>query len=507
MDMTNLAKALFLGFGLLVPLIAGAAGVISYPGDGACENEREDAYEDGYDRGRLDCAANPRGCGVDCAADPESCGVTYSDVIPDATFGETEPNDSLITADPLTLEANFWGQLYSNADQDWFWTETTQANQNLVLNFSVPWWLVDEAAGQTLMNGAPGVWNVSVRDAAGNVFANFNTNVPGSIESQSNSVTYNVTLGLVGTYYIVVRAVDESDGATLGGGNQYPYSVATFIQDTHLENDQGIAGFYDAEIEPNDIPSLSTPIASGVSMYGLINLTFDSVVGGSDSKVWAQGENDWYVYHSDGNELITLVLCAKAECGPGDWMIEIYDHYTANQIEAGASREAVTPLFSTNTDNTDNPSAVYQLGLRDPGFYYLRINHKRLFTAPCVAYQTDLDNNGLIGPNPQACACDGGGYSCTNNILNPAAPNETVDNETGEVTKEYEPCPDGSGGGDSSQCEIGCLCTEFSGVVEIPENEVSSTYNFTWHGTQLPANTIDTDAYEDYLDRPNPYTP
>jgi hypothetical protein len=37
--------------------------------------------------------------------------------------------------------------------------------------------------------------------------------------------------------------------------------------------------------------------------------------------------------------------------------------------------------------------------------------------------------------------------------------------------------------------------------VEVPEVDLTSQYNFTWHSTTLPANTADTEAYQDYLDR------
>lgn len=571
--MDGLARCCFV-LSLALPVAASASGLVDYPGGRACDAERTEAYKDGYLAGYD--VGYPEGYAqgfIDrapvCAADPKSCGVTLAACVPDATYGETEPNDNLITADPLTLEANFWAQLYGAEDQDWFWTESDDANQNLIVNFSVPEWLIDEAQGQSLVNGDPAIWNVSVRDAAGNVFANFNTNVPGGIESTAYSVTYNVTLGLEGTYYLVVKPVEP------GQGNAYSYAIAAFLQDTDLDNDQWIAGFYDSEIEPNDWPANATRLATGVSMYGLINLTFNQVVPDPEDPEkmqWAQGESDWFVYRSNGNEIITLVMCAREECAAGDWLLEVYDRATASAIEAGASREQVVPLLAANTDNTDDPTATYRLGLEDADDYFLRISHKRLLSAPCAGYLTDANNDGLVGPDPQSCACPDGEYSCGITIPNPGEMiivEEDVwprcpgsgereedcivdcscetpeggqkscvidglvvdDPETGEpytcscpgflescqniITQpepeyveeieQYPLCPDGSGGGDDPQCNVGCVCSAFSGVVEIPENTVTSPYNFTWHGTQLPPNTIDTDAYDDYLDRENPY--
>lgn len=566
------SSKLLISLGLLIPVLVSGSDLGGYPGGRACDAERTEAYKqgqvdgydtgypEGYDQGYADRAPA-------CAADPKSCGVTLAACVPDATYGETEPNDNLITADPLTLEANFWGQLYGSEDQDWFWTESSAANQNLIVNFSVPSWLIDEEAGESLVNGDPAVWNVSVRDAIGNVFANFNTDVPGGIESTANSVTYNVTLGLVGTYYIVIKPVEMTDGSPDS------YAVAAFLKETNLDNKQPVAGFYDAEIEPNNRPGNATWLATGVSMYGLINLTFNQVVPDPqdpEKMQWAQGESDWYVYRSNGGEIISLVLCAREECAAGDWLVEIYDSETANRIEAGAPRDEVVPLLAANSDTADDPMAIYRLGLEQAGNYFLRLSHKRLLTAPCAGYETDIDNDGLIGPDAQACACPDGEYQCSNAIMNPGEPvvveepvwprcpgtGERVEecivpcaceiSETGgkvcfvdglvvggsnfscqcpgsqtsceniyvqpapetfvEET-QYPLCPDGSGGGEDPQCEVGCICSSFSGVVEIPENTVSSPYNFTWHGSQLPANTIDTEAYKEFLSRQNPYAP
>jgi hypothetical protein len=42
-------------------------------------------------------------------------------------------------------------------------------------------------------------------------------------------------------------------------------------------------------------------------------------------------------------------------------------------------------------------------------------------------------------------------------------------------------------------------------VIEIPEGALTSQYNFTLFGTNLPPNTADSDAYPAFQDRPNPY--
>jgi hypothetical protein len=95
-----------------------------------------------------------------------------------------------------------------------------------------------------------------------------------------------------------------------------------------------------------------------------------------------------------------------------------------------------------------------------------------------------------------SCSC--AGNTCNVFVPNPGAPVVTQ-------TTAYGLCPDGTGGGASPQCTIGCTCTQFSGVIEIPENALTSQYNFSLFGTNLPPNTLGTDAFSAFQNRPNPY--
>ncbi|MBK1722422.1 hypothetical protein [Thiocystis violacea] len=519
----NLLARPLLGLAILIPLTVNAAGLGSQPAEKTCEDERNQSYSEGFTAG--DANGYERGYPIgfyfgavakleQCVADPfGNCGIPLSSCIPDATYGETEPNDNFITADKLTLGVPFSGQNYGGADQDWFYTETTAPNQNIIVNFSVP-----ASANANLSAGLPAIWNVSVRDAAGNVFANYYTNFAGGIASTADSVTYSVTLGLVGSYYVMIQPADKTTQ------NAYTYALTAFIQDTTLDNKQPIVGFYDTEVEPNNVPSHSNPLATGVSMYGLINLTFNTALPGvgddEDTYVWGQGEDDWYVYKTDGNELVTLTLCAKEACGPGNWFIEIYDQGMATRWESGEPRQNLTPLLSFNTDTTEDPSATFRIGFKDPGYYFMRVNHKRLFTAPCLLQQfnSTTSDTGFTG----FCECEAGNNSCylpadcSNDALGLVCNAVPTDCVVGiEAGCAYiENSPPGCGVADAEgnveacdtyQTQARCACSQYGGVVEVPENQYTSPYNFTWHGTQLPTNTIDTDAYEDYLNRPNPY--
>ena len=550
------------GLALLLPIAVSAATLGGYPPEETCRADREASFASGYSQGYSAGESNGFQIGHqaghdygirNCVADPLQFGVTLASVIPAASYGETEPNDNFISADPIEQGVNFWGQLYGVADQDWFYTETTAPNQNILVTFSVPYWINDV----NLLEGKPAIWNISLRDAAGNVFANYNTNVMGAIDSYDKdretyySMTYSITAGLVGSYYVVVKPADGTlTSVPATNATIYPYSVAVVVQDSSLPGQQPIVGFYDAEIEPNDVPSRANPLATGVTMYGLINLTFNQT-DNADTAVWLQGENDWFVYNSKGNEIVTLNFCAKERCAPGDWFVEVYDQFSANALETGAiPRERLKPLlaFNTNLYQCDDPttpefefcsscddpatpgfeycsdsqgyprdSQTYRIGLSDPGYYFMRVNHMRLFNAPCVAYNFTSSQAG--GGFLESCGCSDGGNKCfipTDRCKDGDLLCVNQISESKCVPGVQPGCnakctTTGIGENQTEECDYWftqaeCACSQYGGTVVFP-SAYTSPYNFTWHGTQLPPSTIDTDAYEDYLDRPNPYTP
>ena len=165
----------------------------------------------------------------------------------------------------------------------------------------------------------------------------------------------------------------------------------------------------------------------------------------------------------------------------------------------------------------------------------MRVSHKRLLTAACAGYKIDGDNNGITDSDGKACGCKAGASSCSITITNPKKINELsaaagstmyiryrlgciramrvatcVTTAGGKIectdaTLGYPLCPDGSGGGTKTQCTVGCMCSAFTGVIQVPANALTSQYNFTWSGTKLPPNTSGTDAYQDFVDRPTPY--
>jgi hypothetical protein len=485
-----------------------------------------------------------------CRQDPSSCSIFLNNVLPPAQYGETEPNDTSISADPLSQHVNFWGQSYGYEDEDWYYLVTPEQNYNLTINFSLP-----EATGNDLSG-----WHVSVRNAIGMILAEFDTGFT-TVEFAKSGISYRTTLGLSSTYYVVVRP-------TKGSFSYQPYNLAVALEPSPYQGPNFAGGFANAEVEPNNLPGQGTFIGRGVSMYGLINLRFDAAICDAEECTYAQDESDWYIYESPGNEILQLVFCERTRCSDGDWFVHVFDLPTADAImNHGLDPNEAEPLMAFNTnicslpdcepsctvgctdpyDESTNPQRTWQTGLMQPGPYFIRVGHKRTLQAPCIQWATDKDNNGIPDGTPGNCGCTDGSTVCDVDMINPGAP------DIGNVDQVFWPsCPDGSGGGESAycdmncvcidgncslyqtdadgdglpgpdpvpcrclpmgttvactvsvqnpgqpiinsvpqfcpdgsggsgefQCTVNCICTETSGIVEIPENLVTSQYNFT----------------------------
>jgi hypothetical protein len=440
----------------------------------------EDGFSEGFDQGRQQgYSAGAEEAVALCRTDPSVCGIYLGSCLTAPQYGETEPNDNIVSADALLLDTPFWGQSYGLEDQDWYYVVTSAPNQTLLLNFSVP-------------GGSLAGWNISIRDAAGNVFSQFQTDLVPAATSPEGDITYRATLGLVGTYYIAVRP------RTL---NFDAYQLTAILQDSPLATENFVVGFFDAETEPNNTPDESDLLSTGVSMFGIINLSFapGTVVRDSDGDGYefSQGvDEDWYAYPTLGNEIIALSVCDRAECSPGNWFFEVFNSAGASLILDG---EYATPLLAVNSD-TSTPDE-FVLGLGEQDFYFLRVTHKRLLRAPCTGYTIDSDNNGLPDAGGAACGCETG-TACAIDIPNPGNPTVNADGD-----QVFPVCPDGSGGGDVTQCSVGCICSSFGGTIEVPQNAITSQYNFSVRSTYLPPSTADSDAFLDFLKRPNPYAP
>ncbi len=268
---------------------------------------------------------------AECAANPESCGITLSSFLDNTGFAETEPNDYILSADPLTLNTKYWGQLYSAEDQDWYYITTTAPNQILSADFSVP--------GLTDITG----WNISIRDSGGNIFSEVNSGF-----DRAADTLLQTALSHTGTYYIVVKAL--SQGGQLSHLS-YDYNIAAFLESSQLTNGPIDVNFFDTEVEPNDSKAQANPLSSNVTMLGLLS---NSLTFGSTGFAF---EDDWFVYESEGNETLSIEFCTRQDCEENDWQITLLDENGTILAHGQISKQK-----------------KYYLGIRTPGHYYLQIS-------------------------------------------------------------------------------------------------------------------------------------
>jgi hypothetical protein len=283
------------------------------------------------------------GARAECAADPENCDITLSSFLGNAEFGETEPNDHMLSANPLNFGVKYWGQSHSETDQDWFYITTLESNQIVTVLFNVP--SLDEISG----------WNLSLRDKGGNILAEVNSGFDGTPDT-----LFQAALSHAGTYYIVVKPLPSIEHSS----RAYSYNLAAFVESSKLTAEPIDVNFFDAEVEPNDTPEEANPLSSSVTMVGMLSAHF---IEGTSGFFF---EEDWFVYETDGNEILTIEFCARRDCEGGIWQVTVYDH----------SAERILTTF-----RTDKQKRV-DLGIRNPGRYYVQIT-----TAPKLG-----ENGGVV---------------------------------------------------------------------------------------------------------------
>lgn len=462
-----------------------------------CQTNADGAYgqgvTDGTSSGVSFCQQDPVACGIAdrydqgvsdgsdlgvrlCLQDPSACGITLGSVLGQGGYGEIEPNDNIVSANPLVGGVKFFGQTYGPEDEDWYYLVTSRPNQIAAIHFSVP--------GRDPETSDVSDWIVEVMDAAGNRYASFQTDFLAGNAGGDDEINYPVTIGLVGTYYLVVKPASD----VVSGD---PYVVAVTLRDSDLTSVPLVVNFFDSEVEPNDWPTDANPIATGVTMYGLINLQFEQAVPRDSTFVWGQGEDDWYVYSSGGEEIVSLSFCEREACSAGNWFVDVFDAAGAAAVDAGEQADA---LMAFNTDTTADPPQTIRFGLSAPGNYYMRVNHKQKFEASCIGYARDDNNDGLVDPAQTPCGCDSG-YSCPISIPVPAGTTVCPDGAALEIPAEADAPAVGQ------QCEATCRCVSFGRILEVPEDSTSQ-YNFTWFGTKLAPFTVDSPAYDAFLARP-----
>ncbi|GEM_PF-2207356 len=552
---------------LLGPLAADA-GIAAFPGIGTPTYDQ--AYVDaavanaraqGRQEAAAECLADPGNCGCNDGLAP--CGVSTASTLPNALYGETEPNDHMVAADPLVSTAKYWGQSQSLDDQDWFYVTTNEPNQVLTLNFTVPDRVL--TSPDRLTQG----WLISVKDAAGNDYAKFDTRFalddPTTAEkNESKEITYPVFLGHQGTYYVVVQPqLADASGTpitTTVGQNlndlsvlYAPYNLVAVLDYSQLDNAPPDVNFHDVEIEPNDTDAQANALTTGVTLYGALLMTRDptsvQTVGGAPQ--YLQADQDWYKYHSDGNEQVVLAWCGMQDCEKGTWYVEVRQGSATGQILASG--------------NTTEAGKTFNFGIKDPGDYYLHVDFKRDLNATCLEYSdtgdpsVDLNCTGRAEQCQQltvTAAATTSYATCTYAAGNGCGDTQQSDNTTSDANCNAHP---GSTGcsiacartdlGESSaitghcsitttttctqdsDCPAGppaetCTitsnapvngyplwkwaesCTAFErvclkyGQTQDLADTLSASYNFTWWGTKLLPLTNGTPAFEGFQERP-----
>lgn len=436
----------------MIPTLA--IGITAYPNPGAnvpqySQEELNTAYNKGFTDGRpvghkegsAECIANPKTCGKDDGLNPY--GISLNSLLTGAKYGETEPNENIISADPMVPNAIYWGQSMSYQDQDWFYVTTEEPNEIVTLNFQrsattgVNWNTDAENRG----------WDISIRDAAGNVLAQF----PYELASQwhlvtpttgENYVVYDAMtiptfVAYPGTYYVVVKTLAIGNPATTDNWTPLPYNLISSISFSDSDTTPIDVNFFDVETEPNDDFSTANPIVSTVTMFGMLHTT----LAGNATDGWnLQSEQDWFWYTSPGNEIATLAWCQREHCTASDahtWRVTI-------KMRDGTliSSFDTTDLMSNGTGTGNQlggnetfdptPYRTVYLGLEKAGDYFIQVQSALL-----------LNQDGSI-----ATRC-----------------------------REWTtPQPGGT-----------AVCLSYAPV----SLTTTEQYNFTWHGTRRPPNTYD----------------
>jgi len=344
-----------LAIGLVLTILSASATlVLDTPELKAAYDE---GYIDGYTAGYLVGQA-------DCLDDPASCDITFASLMQSADLGETEPNNSGVTADPLPVGKTIGGQTQSPTDLDWFRLTTPSKNALLTVSFVVNNPAVFDS------------WQIAVKDRSGNTVSRYSTWDTMVVSETDAQVTVNVTVGEPGTYYVVVAPTtyDRSDFVPHGSTNDdsgFPYLLHVTLTETSQDSpsNPGI-GAYDAEIEPNGSWSSANPLASSVSIVG---------------QLYSANDEDWFILSTNGDEILSFDFC-KAGCS-GYWTVFVIDgdvdkfvldhgiegnpaigQAPINAIEylsdRGALDDSVLATLAIQQEQT------LDIGIRNPGIYY-----------------------------------------------------------------------------------------------------------------------------------------
>jgi hypothetical protein len=268
-----------------------AQGAVTIPGGGS----EEEAIDDGEVTVEIDPTepVDPTviaegiadSAQLECKQNPASCGITLEDILGEVAFGETEPNDHVYSADPLTPNLPMSGQLSRQTDADWYFFETTNSNDVIT----------------TLFTAASDSVRLSIKDRNGNLLSSNDS-------ASGDEFSFDTTLAQAGVYYLVVEASVVGGGSFTNAG----YQITVFIRSTDSDAQQGDFNFHDVETEFNDYFTTADAVVTNL-------ITEGQIISGRD--------RDIFRIDTAGNEIVHLELCyPNTSCfEEGTWAMFVYD--------------------------------------------------------------------------------------------------------------------------------------------------------------------------------------
>jgi hypothetical protein len=222
---------------------------------------------------------------LECKENPASCGITLEDILGKVAFGETEPNNYALSADPLTPALPMTGQLSRQSDEDWYVFETTSDNDTVT----------------TLFTAQSNSLRLSIKDSKGNLLTSNDS-------ASGDQFSFDTTLAHAGVYYLVVEPSVAGEGSFTNAG----YQVTVFIRSTGSTAQQPDYNFHDVETEFNDYFTTADAVITNLVTEG-------QIISGRD--------RDIYRIDTAGNEIIHLELCyPNTSCfNEGTWAMFVYD--------------------------------------------------------------------------------------------------------------------------------------------------------------------------------------
>ena len=253
-----------------------------------------------------------------CRQDPiTNCGVTQVSLLGDPNIGETEPNDHIATADPVSTSSEIIkGQIAHESDKDFYEYQVSNKVNGSDTETSIFKTII------VTLNSDIVTWHISVLDRFGNLLSAGDSTGDEENDYQLEATVRVSSTGEKTSYYIVVEASSADDSTK-------PYGISISDKASLNIAEQVALNLHDAETEPNNFFKEADVLNSGIDMVGSLPLggfslpnpsifDFSSILG--DDFLFGQGVHfgsgftrdvDIYKFEAKENETINLSLCGE----------------------------------------------------------------------------------------------------------------------------------------------------------------------------------------------------